>query len=338
MSGGLDESDVRRQLTAAFDRTALVPAWLDEKRRTGPQTERLLWQERADELEAHIRLFVVDKVLKALGWAIEPATDELGGLVQNLSVEVPLRPRQERHRKRLDYFGFDAVDRRPLLVVETKGPSLEIDCAGCHVHPSEHPWVPRILAACREQTNARRRSTNMPPQWTEAVCQLADYVRRIAGQGAPPQRAVLTNGSWFVVFTRPEQTFVVPLEPERPPGGGSAIQVFEDPGAVLANLRTFRNLLDYRTATAGVAAISVAQARGYIDPRGITGVVWGLRVFRPRMRSRITVECHGLRSSPLLVLVGADPPGTRGPWFGPVPGVSLSRGGGSCGSLGACGS
>src|SRR5258707_8399231 len=63
-------------------------------------------------LEAHIRSYVLDPLLEALNWQIG----------KNVIPEAFLRDRQTHTRRRLDYLGHERDALRPLLIVEAKRP------------------------------------------------------------------------------------------------------------------------------------------------------------------------------------------------------------------------
>ena len=121
----------------------------------------------------------------------------------------------------------------------------------------------------------------------------------MAAETAAPNRALLTNGNWFIVFRDPKRTFIAPHHPEPE---GAEILVFESPEAVFRNIGTFRELLQYRVLSRGSLAVAVSEARSFVDPRTITGVAQGLQVLRAedaKWESRIP----RLEVSPLLVLL-----------------------------------
>lgn len=304
MSSLSDDTDVRERLVAAFSSQLRVPAWLDQQSHREPGIESSLWQERQEELEAHNRLFRVDKVLNALGWGVEPSSNEQEWerRIQNLSIEVPLRPSSERYKKRLDYFGFDAADRRPLLVVETKGPDLKIASSGSVVHPKEHPWRRHLVAATHSTTHGRKgRANRAPSAWADAVRQLSDYVRHIIkAQGVAPQRVLLTNSEWYVVFADPGRALA---PPDGEDASDAGIVVFESQDTVLLHLRTFRNLVDYRAQCSTLPAIPVAQARSRVDPNRIAAVIQGLQVLRAE-DAKWKRRVPRLEVRPMLLLLG----------------------------------
>ena len=181
-------------------------------------------------LEAHVRLYVLDPLLRELGWEVQtPANMVVEDGVQPLPGDV------DAHRRRLDYHGRDAAERRSLLAVEAKRPSVRLpDTAGRPVDQ----WIAHAL---RLINTSDPRAARLPAGWKEILDTAIDYVRRVQNAyGDVPMRFVLTNGDWFVVFSQLDTTLLAP-EPvvER-------IRVFGDLADVIANVDQFCQLLGYQ--------------------------------------------------------------------------------------------
>lgn len=69
-----------------------------------------------DALEAHSRVYVIDRLLAALRWNIVPVADtELANVIPEAQIDP-----KSGTRRFLDYFGYERTVTRPLLVVEAK--------------------------------------------------------------------------------------------------------------------------------------------------------------------------------------------------------------------------
>ena len=73
-------------------------------------------------LEAQLRQYLIDSLLKALNWRLDSETNYE---FPNLVPEAQIQSSQTNNIKRLDYLGLDS-DNKPLLIVETKRPSSNL--------------------------------------------------------------------------------------------------------------------------------------------------------------------------------------------------------------------
>lgn len=77
-----------------------------------------------ESLEAHLRVYVINDLLRALNWNMGVAPE--AGL-PNLVPEAPIWSAGTESQRFLDYLGVERGDcERPLLIVETKRPSASL--------------------------------------------------------------------------------------------------------------------------------------------------------------------------------------------------------------------
>lgn len=74
-----------------------------------------------DALEAHKRVYFINRFLQALNWQVDARSEEIF-----LVPEAPLRSLQEHTIRFLDYLGVEGGGSKPLLLVETKRPRVKL--------------------------------------------------------------------------------------------------------------------------------------------------------------------------------------------------------------------
>jgi len=148
-------------------------------------------------LEAHTRGWLLDQVLKLFGWSPESVIPEY---------PVESAPDSDKNRWFLDYLGLEiGKDGKsvPLLVVEAKrlrepGPS-----------PSSNKGPQSVWSSAELLAMALAKSAKLKGKWPEWLATAREYVVRLhQDRGRYPQRYVMTNGEWFVIFTDPIAAFV----------------------------------------------------------------------------------------------------------------------------------
>lgn len=285
-----------RKLEQAFDPTFRVPAWLDARRDAAAGEQRARWIERRDELEAHVRLHRVDRILRALGWNVDTAGDDEVERLSNVSIEVAVRAPTARFRKRMDYFGFDSADHAPLLIAESKAPGVRLGIENGHAHPLNHPQAVAITTYLREG----RIPDGLPESLAEAVEQLRAYARDVSRVDRPPARALLSNGHWLIVFIDPRNTLAGDVAPD---GAEKSIAVFESPGLVMRHAEELERLLSYSSLARQTEPISSARVRAFIDPASVRTVAKALRVLRTE-DELWSSSVPRIEVCPLLILAG----------------------------------
>ncbi len=255
---------LRERLTKVFAVQPAVPRLLLEE--PADSVEKAGWLARKEQNEAQGRVLRVDRVLGALGWRIAD-----GGGATNVAVEVSVRPGGSRYKRRLDYFGYDSGDRRPLLVVETKTPSLGLPVTDGHATPTSHP----LGGLIREWASGRQNpKTRLNQDWEESLAQLRDYVVDVQERQGGLTRAVLTNGDWWVVILDP----VTALKPGPDGAPTDLVRVYESPKRVLDLAEELGSLLLYTKVAGSAEPVFVDQILFCIDPTLIVGMSFGVRV------------------------------------------------------------
>lgn len=148
-------------------------------------------------LEAHTRGWLLDQLFRELGWIPE-------SIIPEYPVESP--PGSAANRWFLDYLGREIGKDGtsvPLLVIEAK----RLSEAGPSPSSSDGPqavWSPAELLAM-----ALRKKVTLKGKWPEWLDTAKEYVVRLhRDRTRYPQRYVMTNGEWFVIFTDPKAAFV----------------------------------------------------------------------------------------------------------------------------------
>jgi len=298
-----NSDDLRVNLTQAFRAAQAVRAVLEqappidaqESPEQAIETRREIW------LECHARDFVIDHILSALNWRLQPSI-EAGEYIQaNLVTEQrsdgtgcdvrQLKPETGDNRRRLDYFGYERETDRPLLVVEAKRPRLLLPGEpNPNLRPDAHP-VSGILAEflqnARSDTNGESQLT---AEWESAVVQLRDYCRIVAARAAWPARAVLTNGEWLIAFVEPGNAFA-----EASPESirKHSILVFESRDHLILNCRLLWEQLAYSVLASLDRTVLPTEIPFVIDPARIESCSHGLRL-------SYTYKQTNFRKAPLM--------------------------------------
>ena len=151
------------------------------------------------QLEYHARCYLINGLLEALNWRLNTPREE--GLPP-LVPEAPVRSSEYQTVKFLDYLGLEQQTLRPLLIVETKRPTAPL------------PRLANPVAGSPEEgpSAALRRGlagASLVGGWTDWLDTIRDYVRSVHKKsGYAPERVVVTNGEWMVVFLAPDDAFL----------------------------------------------------------------------------------------------------------------------------------
>ncbi|HPF38770.1 MAG TPA: hypothetical protein PK093_09010 [Phycisphaerae bacterium] len=230
-------------------------------------------------LECHARTYLIDYILAALNWNIAQPLDP-DGHATNLVIEQPTSPGTApgTRRKRMDYFGYDRETDRPLIVVEAKWMRMELPVAEVRgIDPKAHRFARHIADCLKMQRDGDQDlPEGIDKPWAEAIKQLAGYCRSVgANAGEWPQRAVLTNGSWLVLFVNPESTFDENRNSRIDPAG---IFVFGDFEALQAHHELLWRWLSYSEVAHENRSVLAAHVPFVVDPATIEDCLYGMRV------------------------------------------------------------
>jgi hypothetical protein len=223
----------------------------DLARRKGVSCENVKGSGRDVALEAHARAYLIDPILRELGWDVSSS--------HTIVIEDPVEPvagSDKGNRRFLDYHGRDNAKGRSLLVVESKRPNAKLP----HLDKGDVPTY--IAQALKGIHTANPKATKLPGEWQKWIETLIDYVRRTKDQfGHTPARALIANGGWFVVFRDVEDT-LLSGEPAT-----QEILVFKNWDELDTRLESFYSLLNYR-ALSGHIPPQHPSALGEFIPEG----------------------------------------------------------------------
>jgi hypothetical protein len=181
-------------------------------------------------LEFHIREYVTNALLSALHWRMN--VDVIEGL-PNLVPEVPVGKGEEGKTRFLDYLGVDiSTDCDPLMIVEAKRHSSDLPRLALAKKPAStySEIVARGLAG-----------ETLGGEWPKWLKALNDYISLVqSGTGVYPERVVITNGNWLIVFADPQDAFASGRRPNK-----EAIYVYRDAQEIEQRYLEVFSLLDH---------------------------------------------------------------------------------------------
>jgi hypothetical protein len=210
-------------------------------------------------LEAHVRAFVIDGMLKALRWVIVPSTPaEIANMIPEAQVDALTGV-----RRYMDYLGYERNAQQPLLVVEAKRPSdFPVPPGGSAESLSE------IVSGWLKKTN------EAPEEWKKWIPSLRDYVLSVFERTEVlPIRAAITDGNWLVIFEDPSDAFGSTGKQD-----ARYIHVFKDSDEIISAYDLVFRLLDQRIVSRRSAEIAPGAIAGSIDPNSVVRLFHGLRL------------------------------------------------------------
>ena len=245
-----------RKLQGNYDRlyepqvAAVRAALADPKRGTSDLEEAL---------EAHVRTYLIDGMLKALRWAITSSTpSEITNMIPEAQVDSATGV-----RRYMDYFGYEREVNQPLLVVEAKRPS-----------PFPIPAGGSTETASATVASWIDKPTIAPGEWKKWIPSLQDYVVSVFDRtGRFPVRAAITDGDWIVIFEDPSDAFGAA-------GSRDArfMHAFFDKSDVDDRYDFVFRLLDQRLVSRSASEIPPGAIAGVIDPTIVVKLLHGLRL------------------------------------------------------------
>lgn len=139
-------------------------------------------------LESHVRRYLLDPLLLALGWDTSSP--------ENMVIEDAAEA-QGRTRRFLDYHGRDCDNGRSFMIVEAKRPNVSL--FDRQAQSDLVKLIPQIPACNGDYKRLRSEAISL--EWLERIDTLIDYSRRAEFTSKqPPAVALITNGDWFVLF------------------------------------------------------------------------------------------------------------------------------------------
>ena len=235
---------------------------VDRVRREFAERNRGTVSQLTDELlEAHSRTYVVNSFLAALNWRLDtnPETG-LPNLIPEAQVEV------QGVRRFLDYLGLESATKRPLMVVETKRPSAPVPKLKASGRSTGVGDIPSTLA------RALSGETLLKP-WVEWLEDVRGYVQGVAAGRHAPQRVLVTNGDWLIVFLNPSGAFIAPNVPS-----ATDILFFPNPEDIEKRSGELFLALEHERVLGESRDLTVGEVPFHFGPESIERAMHGLRV------------------------------------------------------------
>lgn len=243
-----------------------------------------------DALEAHKRVYFINRFLEALNWRIHNRSEETF-----LVPEAPLRSLQEQTIRFLDYLGIENEGMNPLLLVETKRPRVRLPIRELVMNTDIALPYPTLIAAGLH-------GKHLGAEWNEYLSTLRDYVRSVKEQSDfTPRRVVITNGDWLILFRNPADTFLEggQCDPDN-------IYVYENDKALIDRANELFGFLECDIVREDVAIRAIESARELlfhnICAEDIDRVMYGLRLMYTEQASMYGPERPEIRVAPLLFI------------------------------------
>jgi len=202
----------------------------DYARRKGIPWENIQGTGRDIALEAHARTYLIDPILKELGWDISSNSQ----IVLEDAVGSP-----EGYPRFLDYHGRDNCSNASLLILEAKRPNVALPEPDRSDIPT---FFAEALIYIHTHNTGNPVRTNLPGKWQEFIETLIDYANKAKTQfGCVTGKIAISNGEWFVIFNDVEKTLLSESS------SISDICVFKSLEDVATRADQFCKLLEYRT-------------------------------------------------------------------------------------------
>ena len=241
-------------------------------------------------LEVHARIYLIDPLLKELGWDVSsPTTIVVEDAVEAVSGSA------DSNRRFLDYHGRDNAEGRSLVIIEAKRPNSALP-------DPDKDDIPAFFAqALRDMRLVKVEGPKLPGKWQEWVESLVDYAdRAMSNFGHVAVRVLITNGEWFVVFKNVEAT----LLSDNPVKNN--ILVFSSLRDVEARSEEFYDLFSYRVLSGHIPPQHPSELPEFVpdDHEALCAQVVDLSYVR-----------HGARQPAISVRVAAWVRSDKGGWI-----------------------
>jgi hypothetical protein len=234
-----------------------------------------------DVLEFHARTYLVNALLAALNWRLDMQPES--GL-PSVAPEIAVRSQQRGTTRFLDYLGFELETNRPLLIVETKRPST---------------LLPQLVDSDQqfghEEVFVRGlRGEPLTGDWSDWLETLKDYVVSVQqAVKSAPQRVVITNGDWLVVFLNVPDAFIAKKTPD--PG---QILIFPKSDDIAFRRAELFSQLEHQVVVGKAPLLMPGELTFHVRPGVISQISHGLRLkYVPTKKSTKTVPEFTLHQS-----------------------------------------
>lgn len=251
------------------------------------------------DLEAHLRVYVVNSFLAALNWRMDVSAAD--GM-PSLAPEVAVRSLEKGTTRFMDYLGIERETGTPLLVVETKRPSAELprlrDPSNVYAKINHSALVSQGLDGAE-----------LVYDWNKWLVDIRDYVRSVqARAGRTPARAVITNGDWFIIFLDPVDSFLdagtkdaAKIMVVRGSGGWDPTVQQVAPSEMERRYTEVFEHLEYQRVLGKAPLLSPGTVAFNIDGQNVQRVMHGLRLRYEKLRNVHTPSPH-ISIAPVLFL------------------------------------
>ena len=245
-----------RALRGDYDRVFVPRLAQIRAQYTGTAEEDLVNQ----HLEAHVRAYLINGFLAALNWRLDASAQE--GLPA-LIPEAPVRSSAKATIRFMDYLGLEADESaRPLLIVETKAPSVSL------------PIPVGATSTVQKHIASALGGERIRADWKKWLREVGDYVcSSLARTREAPRRVVITNGEWLVLFLNPLDAFVLNGTPDP-----DSILVFENQGDLESRYRELYSNLEHQHLLDEARSLVPGEAGFHVRGAAVDGVMHGLRL------------------------------------------------------------
>lgn len=267
--------------------------WLDRIReRYAENPSGRLSPDIDESLEAHQRVYLVNALLGALNWRLVCSPED--GL-PNLVPEVQVSSVARGTRRFLDYLGLESDTDRPLVIVETKRPRARLP-----QRTSQRPKAEYASAAEHLLLTIRDGLEGVPlgGEWNKWLDDIRDYVRSVhVRMDSAPQRVVITNGNWLILFLDPSGTFLAnKVDPD-------AVLVWHDWEDIRQRPLDLFRQLDYFSISKDGPFLTVGELPFYVrDSAAIDRAMHGLRLLYMEQASLYGGQRPVIQVAPVLLL------------------------------------
>jgi hypothetical protein len=214
-------------------------------------------------LEYHARTYIINGFFEALNWPLL-SDDNLPALIP----EAPIQSLEHGTRRFLDYFGLTTTTQKPLILIEAKRPSLKLPSDSNPIDSDLPENISRRIAE-------GLKGESIGEEWGEILQTMKDYINSVTIHFSySPLRAVITNGSWLILFVDPAHTFSEGvIDPDD-------IVIYSNPADIIKRAAEIWEYLEYSqvVGNADARVIQVGELPFSIDAKKIKKIMLGLKL------------------------------------------------------------
>jgi hypothetical protein len=227
-----------------------------------PDSSQLPSGFKDENLEAHIKKYIIDPLLKALNWQTD----------SNLFIEAALRAQEVGSKRRfMDYLGLEQNTNTPLLIVEAKRPDTPLPSSQDPTSLVSHQLAQTLEKLC----DSPQSSNPITVRWQKDLWQLSEYINiTYKNTRVIPARAVITNGDWLIIFEDVKNAFI-DRQPNVIP---DQIIVIEKRDEIEKSAKVIFRSLDYYSLVPNAHPIFPSELRAIVKPEDIIYALRALEV------------------------------------------------------------